>query len=117
MEPFMTNAFGNAASRTHRYGWEAQDAVEEARARVAALVKAQPENIVFTSGATESDNLAVKGAVWGSGQARPHVITAATEHPAILETLEFLEDRGQAKMTVLPVGPMAVIRRSPTPSA
>jgi cysteine desulfurase len=104
MEPFLTSAFGNAASRTHRFGWEAQDAIEEARAKVAALIKSTPGTIVFTSGATESDNLAVKGAVWGSGQARPHVITAATEHPAILEPLEFLADRGQARVTVLPVG-------------
>lgn len=105
MEPFLTNSFGNAASRTHRFGWEAEDAIEKARNQVASLVHSKPESIIFTSGATESDNLATKGAVWGSNRSKPHVITAATEHPAILEPLEFLKERGQAEVTVLPVEP------------
>jgi len=103
MEPFLTNAWGNAASRTHKMGWEAKDAVEKARVKIADLVGAQPESIVFTSGATESDNLAVKGSVWGSRRFRPHIITAATEHPAILDTCDYLEESGQATVTVLPV--------------
>lgn len=103
MEPFLTNAFGNAASRTHRLGWEAREAIEKARAQVAGLVYAAPESIVFTSGATESNNLAIKGAIWGSKRVRPHVITSAIEHPAVLDTVHYLEESGQARATIVGV--------------
>lgn len=103
MEPFLTNAFGNSASRTHRMGWEAREAIEKARAHVARLVHGTPESVVFTSGATESNNLAIKGAVWGSKRVRPHVITSAIEHPAVLDTVHYLEDSGQARATIVGV--------------
>lgn len=103
MEPFLTNAFGNSASRTHKMGWAAREAIEKARARVAGLVHAAPESVVFTSGATESNNLAIKGAVWGSKRVRPHVITSAIEHPAVLDTVHYLEESGQAHATIVPV--------------
>jgi len=103
MEPFLTNAFGNSASRTHRMGWQAREAIEAARGKVAGLVHSAPESIVFTSGATESNNLAIKGSVWGSKRARPHVVTSAIEHPAVLDTVHYLEDSGQASATIVPV--------------
>jgi cysteine desulfurase len=98
MMPFFTEKFGNAASRTHGFGKEASKAVEEARERVAALIHANPAEIVFTSGATEADNLAVKGAVPKGG----HVVTVATEHPAVLDSCRALEREGR-KSTYLPV--------------
>jgi cysteine desulfurase len=75
MLPFFTEAFGNAASRHHRFGWEAEAAVEQARQQVAQLVNASPKEIVFTSGATESDNLAIKGAAWRYRDKGTHLVT------------------------------------------
>src|SRR5262247_3494577 len=86
MIPYFTEKFGNAASRTHAFGKEASRACETARARVAALIHADPSEIVFTSGATESDNLAIKGAVDARKGKAIHLITVATEHPAVLDT-------------------------------
>jgi cysteine desulfurase len=100
MMPYFTEKFGNAASRTHAFGSEASKAVEAAREQVAALVRADPSEVVFTSGATEADNLAVKGAVPAGGR----VVTAATEHPAVLDSCRALERDGRARVTVLPVG-------------
>jgi len=94
MLPFFGEAFGNAASHSHGFGWEAREAVERARARVAAAIGARPDEIVFTSGATESDNTALAGLVAGARARGDHVVTAATEHRAVLDPLERLERRG-----------------------
>jgi len=94
MIPFLTEQFGNPASRSHAYGWTAEAAVEEARANVAALVNADPKEIIWTSGATESDNLAIKGAAhFYSGKGK-HLITVKTEHKAVLDTMRELEREG-----------------------
>ncbi len=95
MIPYLTEHFGNPASRSHPYGWEAEAAVEEARAQVAALVGADPKEIVFTSGATESNNLAIKGAGhFYSGTKGKHIITVRTEHKAVLDTVREMERQG-----------------------
>ena len=94
MIPYLVEKFGNPASRSHAYGWEAEAAVEEARAEVAALVNADAKDIVWTSGATESNNLAIKGAAhFYSGKGR-HLITLSTEHKAVLDTMRELERQG-----------------------
>src|SRR5437899_332025 len=82
MGPYFSETFGNPASRNHVFGWRAEEAVESARAQVAGLIGAQAREIVFTSGATESDNLMLKGAAARLAERRDHVVTAATEHPA-----------------------------------
>jgi len=95
MIPFLTEEFGNPASRSHPYGWKADEAVETARAQVAALVGADPKEIVFTSGATESNNLAIKGAGhFYSGTKGKHIITVRTEHKAVLDTVREMERQG-----------------------
>ncbi|MEF8713639.1 MAG: IscS subfamily cysteine desulfurase [Accumulibacter sp.] len=94
MIPYLVEKFGNAASRSHSFGWEAEAAVEEARAEVARLVNADPKEIVWTSGATESNNLALKGAAhFYSGKGR-HLVTVKTEHKAVLDTCRELERQG-----------------------
>lgn len=102
MLPFFTERFGNAASRQHRFGWEANDAVERARKQVAALVGAGGKEIVFTSGATEANNLAIKGAAEANRAKGDHIVTISTEHKAVLDPCKRLEDRGW-QLTVLPV--------------
>jgi len=95
MIPYLTEHFGNPASRSHPYGWEAEAAVEEARGQIAALVGADPKEIVFTSGATESNNLAIKGAGhFYSGTKGKHIITVRTEHKAVLDTVREMERQG-----------------------
>jgi len=94
MIPYLVEHFGNPASRSHAYGWEADKAVEEARAEVAALVNADPKEIVWTSGATESNNLAIKGAAQFYQSKGKHVITVKTEHKAVLDTVRELERQG-----------------------
>ena len=102
MLPYFKNAFGNAASVNHRYGWEAKEAVEKARQQIADLIGAHAKEIFFTSGATESDNLAIKG-VYSSYQDKGnHIITCVTEHPAVLDTVRYLKKLG-AHITYLPV--------------
>src|SRR5579862_2689526 len=105
MMPYFTTHFGNAASRTHAFGKVAAEAVERARAQVADLIHAQPSEIVWTSGATESNNLAIKGVVDFYKTKGNHVITVATEHPAVLDVCRALEKEGRARVTVLPVRP------------
>ena len=94
MIPYLTEHFGNPASRSHAYGWEAEAAVEEARAQVAQLVNCDPKEIVWTSGATESNNLALKGAAHFYQSKGKHLITVKTEHKAILDTTRELEREG-----------------------
>ncbi|MBI5618325.1 MAG: IscS subfamily cysteine desulfurase [Gammaproteobacteria bacterium] len=94
MWPYLTESFGNPASRSHAYGWEAEEAVENARAEVAALIGADPREIVFTSGATESDNLAIKGAAHFHKGRGKHLITMTTEHKAVLDSMRQLEREG-----------------------
>src|SRR5499427_7592849 len=103
MRPFFTDVFGNAASRSHPFGWEAEKGVEAARDEIARLISAKAKDIVFTSGATESDNLAIKGAVEFYREKGNHVITQVTEHKAILDTCRALERKGLATVTYLPV--------------
>jgi cysteine desulfurase len=102
MMPYLTDRFGNAASRTHRYGWEAEAAVHTAREQVAALINAKPEEILFTSGATESDNMALKGIAWANRDRGHHIITTPTEHKAVLDTCHALERQG-FEVTYVPV--------------
>ncbi len=102
MLPYFSERFGNAASRSHAYGWEASDAVEEARAHVAALLGASPKEIVFTSGATESDNLAIKGVLEAYRDRGAHVVTSVIEHKAVLDACKHVERQG-ASVTYLPV--------------
>ncbi|MBE0621903.1 MAG: IscS subfamily cysteine desulfurase [Burkholderiales bacterium] len=94
MIPYLTEKFGNPASRSHAYGWEAEAAVEEARAHVAALLNCDPKEIVWTSGATEGDNLAIKGAAHFYQGKGKHIITVKTEHKAVLDTVRELERQG-----------------------
>lgn len=103
MMPYFTTVFGNAASRTHGFGWEAEKAVETGREQVARLIGAKAKDIIFTSGATESDNLAVRGVVEFYKDKGNHIITQVTEHKAILDTCRALEREGLATVTYLPV--------------
>lgn len=103
MLPYFTENFGNAASRNHEFGWKAEEAVETARARIGKLINASPKEIIFTSGATESCNLAIKGAVEGCKEKGNHVVTQVTEHKAALDSCKWLEARG-CEVTYLPVG-------------
>jgi len=102
MLPYFTEKFGNAASRSHLYGWEAGDAVEHARGQVADLIGAESKEIVFTSGASESDNIAIKGVMENYADKGNHLITVATEHKAVLDTALYLEKKGY-NVTILPV--------------
>jgi cysteine desulfurase len=94
MIPYLTEQFGNPASRSHAYGWVAEEAVEQARAQVAELVNCDPKEIVWTSGATESNNLALKGAANFYASKGKHIITVQTEHKAVLDTVRELERQG-----------------------
>jgi cysteine desulfurase len=108
MLPFFREHFGNAASRNHAFGWVAEEAVEKARKQIASLINANPKEIVFTSGATESNNLAIKGVAEMYAEKGNHIITAATEHKAVLDTCKRLEKRG-CRVTYLPVRPDGLI--------
>lgn len=102
MMPYLTNQFGNASSRSHSFGWAAEEAVNLAREQVAALTGADSSEIIFTSGATEAVNLAIKGVFEMYGDNGKHIITCATEHKAVLDTCRHLEKKG-AEITILPV--------------
>src|SRR5712691_4458935 len=102
MMPYLTNRFGNAPSRNHPFGWVAELRLETAREQIAKLIGATAEEIIFTSGATESDNLALKGVGEMYREKGNHIITAVTEHKAILDTCKRLEKEG-FRVTYLPV--------------
>lgn len=108
MLPYFTQHYGNAASKTHAFGWIAEQALETAQIQVAHLINAQKDEIIFTSGATESINLAIKGYASKNGAVKNHIITAATEHLAVLDTLTGIEKKGFT-VTVLPVDRMGQI--------
>lgn len=103
MIPYFTNNFGNAASRNHAFGWQAEEAVDYAREQVAKLINADAKEIIFTSGATEGDNLAIKGVFEMYREKGNHIITTKTEHKAVLDTCKHLEKAG-AEITYLSVG-------------
>ena len=102
MMPYLTGSYGNASSMDHSYGYEASMAVESSRERIARAIGAKPDEIIFTSGATESDNLALLGAMSRNGERGDHLITCSTEHKAVLETAEHLKNIGR-QVTYLPV--------------
>ena len=108
MLPFFTQHFGNAASRNHPFGWEAEEAVEYAREQVAKLIGADPKEIIFTSGATEGDNLGIKGVYEMYASKGNHIITATTEHKAVLDTCKHIEKTG-GEVTYLEVGANGLI--------
>jgi cysteine desulfurase len=109
MLPYFTEKFGNAASRNHAFGWEAEEAVEKARKQIARLIGADAKEIVFTSGATESDNLAIKGALEMYQEKGDHVITSQTEHRAVLDTVKALEAKKRVKATYLAVDKVGMV--------
>lgn len=108
MIPYLCEKFGNPASRSHSFGWTAEEAVENARAQVAALINADPKEIIWTSGATEADNLAIKGAAQFYKTRGKHIITVKTEHKAVLDTVRELERQG-FEATYLNVQPDGLI--------
>ncbi|MBA0865362.1 hypothetical protein Goshw_011505, partial [Gossypium schwendimanii] len=103
MLPFYLSRYGNPHSRTHLYGWESETAVETARAQVAALIGASPKEIVFTSGATESNNISIKGVMHFYKDKKRHIITTQTEHKCVLDSCRHLQQEG-FEVTYLPVG-------------
>jgi cysteine desulfurase len=109
MVPYLSDHFGNAASRNHAFGWTAEEAVEKAREQIASLIGASAKEIVLTSGATESDNMALKGAVEFYGSKGKHIITSPIEHKAIIDTARWLERQG-CEITWLPVGEDGLIK-------
>jgi cysteine desulfurase len=108
MIPYFTENFGNAASRNHPYGWQAEEAVDYAREQVAKLIGADPKEIIFTSGATEGDNLAIKGVYDMYASKGNHIITVTTEHKAVLDTCKHIEKSG-GEVTYLTVAPDGLI--------
>jgi cysteine desulfurase len=108
MMPYLTEVFGNAASRNHPFGWAAEEAVDYSREQIAKLINCDPKEIIFTSGATESDNLGIKGVFEMYSQKGNHVITCTTEHKAVLDTCKHIEKLG-GRVTYLPVNEQGLI--------
>jgi len=108
MEPYFSEFFGNPHSRSHDYGWQAEEAVEVARSKIAELINASPSDIIFTSGATESNNLAIKGAAYFYKDKKNHIITVQTEHKCVLDACRFLEKEG-FEVTYLPVATNGIL--------
>jgi cysteine desulfurase len=108
MLPYFRQQFGNASSRAHPYGWDAQEAVEEARDQLATLIHAKPRELIFTSGATEAINLVLKGIADSSQKVGHHIITNVIEHSAVLDTCHYLKSRG-CSITYLPVNPQGCL--------
>ncbi|HJD65883.1 MAG TPA: IscS subfamily cysteine desulfurase [Rickettsia endosymbiont of Bembidion nr. Transversale] len=108
MLPYFTTKFGNPHSRSHSFGWEAENAVEEARGDIAKLIGAEAKEIIFTSGATESNNLAIKGIAKFYGNKKNHIITVVSEHKCVLDACRHLEQEG-VKVTYLPIKPNGII--------
>jgi cysteine desulfurase len=108
MIPYLTEHFGNPASRSHSFGWESEKAVEGARSEVAALVNCDPKDIIWTSGATASNNLAIKGAAHFYKSKGKHLVTVKTEHKAVLDTMRELEREGY-EVTYLDVQPSGLL--------
>ncbi|XP_073986336.1 cysteine desulfurase, mitochondrial-like [Rhodnius prolixus] len=111
MMPYLSSYFGNPHSRTHAYGWEAEKAVENAREYIAHLIGADPKEIIFTSGATESNNIALKGVARFYASRRNHIITTQTEHKCVLDSCRVLEGEG-FEVTYLPVGSNGIVKLS-----
>lgn len=109
MLPYFTEQFGNPASIGHAYGWEAEAAVQQARERLAAAIQADPQEIIFTSGATEANNLAIKGIAEAYCNKGRHLITIATEHRAVLDPYLYLQSLG-FEVTILPVDATGLLR-------
>ncbi|TWT45771.1 Cysteine desulfurase [Phycisphaerae bacterium RAS1] len=108
MLPYFCEKFGNAASRNHHFGWEAEDAVDQARHQVAAVIGADSKEIIFTSGATEGNNIAIKGIAAMYGEKGRHIITQVTEHKAVIDPCKYLEQHGY-RVTVMPVDEYGLI--------
>jgi cysteine desulfurase len=108
MMPYLTDVFGNAASRNHPFGWAAEEGVDYARTQISQLINCDPKEIIFTSGATEGDNLGIKGVFEMYSQRGNHIITATTEHKAVLDTCKHIEKLG-GKVTYLPVNELGLI--------
>lgn len=112
MLPYFSDVFGNSASTSHQFGWEAKEAVDQSRNRIAALINADPRSVIFTSGATEASNLAIKGIIQpllrSEGAKKPHIVTSATEHRATLDPIKRLQRAG-ADVTVLPVNEFGLV--------
>src|ERR1700728_1344031 len=108
MKPYFLEHFGNAASRNHSFGWEAEEAVDYAREQVAKLIGADPKEIIFTSGAAEGENLGIKGVYEMYASKGNHIITATTEHKAVLDTCKHIEKSGR-EVTYLQLQPDGLI--------